>query len=85
MANNREIISKPSDKDLIIPGMLLEVKTHFNSFSVFFQFEGTDKFQHQLEVYERVFPISYLVDFFKINGEAEKNYFVIRPKELLRD
>ncbi len=35
---------------------------------------------HQLAVQERVFPIAYLVQFFKVNGEVDKNYFVQRPK-----
>ncbi|MCG2432206.1 hypothetical protein [Aequorivita xiaoshiensis] len=85
MSDTRQIFNKPIDSDLIIPGMLLEVKVHYNSFSVFYQFEGFDKFEHQLVVQEKIFPISYLVRFFKINGEADKNYFVMRPKELLEN
>ena len=85
MSDTRRIFHKPTDSDLIIPGMLLEIKVHYNSFSVFYQFEGFDKFEHQLEVNAKIFPISYLVRFFKINGEADKNYFVMRPKELLEN
>ena len=85
MSDSKQIFHKPKDSDLIIPGMLLEIKVHYNSFSVFYQFEGFDKFKHQLDVNEKVFPISYLVQFFKINGEADNNYFVMRPKELLEN
>lgn len=85
MSDLQQIYHKPSNSDLIIPGMLLEIKVHYNSFSVFYQFEGFDKFKHQLVVYEKIFPISYLVQFFKFNGKADKNYFVIRPKELLEN
>ena len=85
MSKTRHIFNKPIDSDFIIPGMLLEIKVHYNSFSVFYQFEGFDKFEHQLVVHEKIFPISYLVRFFKINGEADKNYFVMRPKELLEN
>lgn len=85
MSETKHIFHKPIDSDLIIPGMLLEIKVHYNSFSVFYQFEGFDKFKHQLDVQEKIFPISYLVRFFKINGEADKNYFVMRPKELLEN
>ena len=83
MKNRIQTFAFPKKKDLIIPGMLLEIKVHFNSFSVFYQFEGFDKFEYQLIIYERIFPISYLVKFFKVNGSVDKNYFVIRPKELL--
>ncbi len=85
MSEVKHFFHKPTDSDLIIPGMLLEIKIHYNSFSVFYQFEGFDKFKYQLEVHENILPISYLVRFFKINGEADKNYFVVRPKELLEN
>jgi len=85
MSKTKLIFNKPTDEDLFISGMLLKIKVHYNSFSVFFQFEGFEKYEHQLVVYEKIFPISYLVRFFKINGEADKNYFVMRPKELLEN
>ncbi|MEQ3501118.1 hypothetical protein ABMY20_15290 [Tenacibaculum sp. SSH1-16] len=81
----QKVYHKPTAADLIIPGMLSKIKVHYNSFSVFYQFEGFEKFEHQLIICENVYPISYLVQFFKVNGSAEKNYFVIRPKELLNN
>ncbi len=83
MSDLQQVYHKPSNSDLIIPGMLLELKVHYNSFSVFYQFEGFEKFEHQLVIREKIYPINYLVRFFKVNGSADKNYFVIRPKELL--
>ncbi len=80
----QQIFHAPKNDDLFIPGMLLDLKVHYNSFSVRFQFEGADKFAGQLAVFERIFPIACLVQFFKVNGAVDKNYFVRRPKEYLK-
>lgn len=79
------INNNPKDSELLIPGMLLEIKIHYNSFSVFHQLGGYDKVSLQLCVWELIFPISCLHRFFKENGKGSKNHLVARPKELLEN
>ena len=82
MKNQHQVIAFPKNEDLIIPGELLKIEVYYNSFSVFYQFAGFDNFEHQLIIYQKTLPIKFLVNFFKVNGSAKKNYFVQRPKEL---
>ncbi|SEC44718.1 hypothetical protein SAMN04489761_3017 [Tenacibaculum sp. MAR_2009_124] len=78
-----KVFSFPKEKDFIIPGELIKIEVYHNSFGVFYQFEGTEKFEHQLIIRTSIYPINTLVTFFQVNGKADKNYFVQRPKELL--
>jgi hypothetical protein len=83
MKNKNQVIAFPKKKDFLIPGELIKIEIYYNSFSVFFQFEGDDDFEHQLVICTKTFPIRYLVKFFKKNGSVDRNYFVQRRKELL--
>ncbi len=85
MKNQNQVIAFPKRKDLIIPGELIKIEVYYNSFSVFYQFTGFDNFEHQLVICQKIIPIKYLVEFFKVNGTAKKNYFVQRPKKLLEN
>jgi len=80
MANDFQIIyHQPSKEDFFIPGELLQIKIHFNSFSVFFQLPGKDRYEMQLSVFERIFPIETLTEFFRVNGEQRPGHGTIRP------
>ena len=85
MSKNQLVYHNPKENDLIIPGELIKIEVYHNSFSVFYQFTGFDNFEHQLVVNQKIYPIKYLVEFFRVNGSADKNYFVQRPKELLEN
>jgi len=83
MENQHRVIAFPKKNDLIIPGELIKIEVHYNSFSVFYQSTGFNSFEHQLVICSIIFPIKFLIEFFKKNGSVKKNYFVQRPQELL--
>lgn len=74
-----QIISHPKKKDLFIPGELIKIEVHFNSFSFYFQLPGMDRFEHQLCVFKRTLPIESLTAFFKENGKHKPGHCTIRP------
>jgi len=76
---NHQLYHDPKPKDFLIPGELLKIKVNFNSFTVYFQFPGEERWEHQLRVLKRTYPIQSISAFFAYNGKIESKYFAHRP------
>lgn len=74
-----QLYHDPKPKDFLILGELLKIEVHFNSFTVHFQHVGTDRFEYQLQVCRKTYPIQCLQDFFKKNSKIESKHFAHRP------
>jgi hypothetical protein len=70
-----KVIVNPKDDDLIIPGEFLGIEVHFTSFSVKYQMVviGINP-PETYQVYSKIYPITQLRRFFKVNGTVETPY-----------
>ncbi len=78
------IIHRPKAKDFRIVGELLKIEVNHTSFNVFFQPHNSGESVISLEVYEFIYPIRYLSQFFAVNGKSPTANYVNRADPLMK-
>jgi hypothetical protein len=76
---HHHLYNDPKPKDLSVVGAnLLKIEFHFNSFTVSYQLPGINRWEFQLQVLKKTFPIQFIQDFFKENSKYESRYYAMR-------
>ena len=77
----RQVISKPSDKDLLmIIDELLNIQIHHKSFTVSYQIRTPFGYDEAIDIHEKVFPLNCLKRFFELNGSSKHMLTLRNPK-----